>query len=224
MNIAIYARVSKARCNDCGKVEAACTCVEFRGQDTTNQLTQLRAYAAMQGWKVVKEYIDHETGKHGDRMQFQLMYEDSAAGKFKAALCWALDRWTREGIEETFAYIRRLKENGVDFISYTEPHFNTMGPAGELMLAVAAWIAKMERQRISERTKAGLATARLRGKVPGRRAVPVDIRRILALKAAGGKGGSVAGITATLIAEGWKGSRETVRRVLVREEIVTREQ
>ena len=34
--------------------------------------------------------------------------------------------------------------------------------AGELMLAVAAWIAKQERLRISERTKAGLALSMLR--------------------------------------------------------------
>jgi DNA invertase Pin-like site-specific DNA recombinase len=36
------------------------------------------------------------------------------------------------------------------------------------MLAVAAWIAKQERQRISERTKAGLARARREGKHCGR--------------------------------------------------------
>ncbi len=30
---------------------------------------------------------------------------------------------------------------GVQFISYTEAHFRTTGPAGELMIAIAAWIA-----------------------------------------------------------------------------------
>ena len=42
------------------------------------------------------------------------------------------------------------------------------GPAGELMLDITAWIAKQERIRISDRTKAGLARARRQGKVPGR--------------------------------------------------------
>jgi DNA invertase Pin-like site-specific DNA recombinase len=47
--------------------------------------------------------------------------------------------------------------------SFTEPHFRTVGPAGELMIAVAAWIVKQEHRRISERTKAGLAKARRQG-------------------------------------------------------------
>ena len=41
-------------------------------------------------------------------------------------------------------------------------------PAGELMLAIAAWIAKQERLRISERTKAGVARAKWQGKHCGR--------------------------------------------------------
>jgi hypothetical protein len=48
--------------------------------------------------------------------------------------------------------------------SLTEPHSRTTGPAGELMIAIAACIAKQERIRISDRTKAGLATARNEGK------------------------------------------------------------
>jgi len=56
----------------------------------------------------------------------------------------------------------------VAFESYTEQHFRTTGPAGELMLAVAAWVSKQERLRISDRTKAGLERARRSGKHCGR--------------------------------------------------------
>lgn len=83
-------------------------------------------------------------------------------------MVWALDRFTREGILETFDHIRKLTLYGVQFESYTEAHFRTTGPAGELMLAVAAWIAKQERLRISERTKAGIERARRQGKHCGR--------------------------------------------------------
>ena len=69
---------------------------------------------------------------------------------------------------ETFTYVEKLREFKVSFESYTEAHFRTTGPAGELMLAVAAWIAKQERLRISERTKAGLERARREGKHCGR--------------------------------------------------------
>jgi hypothetical protein len=51
--------------------------------------------------------------------------------------------------------------------SFSEQHFRMTGPAGELMLDITAWIAKQERIRISDRTRAGLARARRQGKVPG---------------------------------------------------------
>jgi DNA invertase Pin-like site-specific DNA recombinase len=100
------------------------------------------------------------------------------SGISRIALVWALDRFTREGIEVTFAYVRQLKDGGVDFISYTEPHFRTTGPAGTFMLAVAAWIAEQERKRISDRTKTGMETARLRGKVLGRPVKQIDATRV----------------------------------------------
>ncbi len=92
------------------------------------------------------------------------MLGDATRRKFDAVLVWALDRLTREGIKATFDYVKQLKNDGVEFISYSEAHFRTAGPAGELMLAVAAWIADQERIRMSERTKAGLKRAGLRGR------------------------------------------------------------
>ena len=151
MRVAIYARVSTTQ-----------------GQDTENQLAQLRDYATRQKWTVVQEYVDYATGKHSDRDAFKKLFEDASRRAFDIVLVWALDRFTREGVLETFEHVRRLTTWGVAFESYTEQHFRTTGPAGELMLAIAAWIAKQERIRISERTKAGLARARRQGKVPGR--------------------------------------------------------
>jgi DNA invertase Pin-like site-specific DNA recombinase len=39
-----------------------------------NQLLQLREFAAKQGWTVVREYCDYETGSKADRVQFQQMF------------------------------------------------------------------------------------------------------------------------------------------------------
>jgi DNA invertase Pin-like site-specific DNA recombinase len=149
---AIYARVS----------------TKDKGQDTENQLAQLRRYAESQSWEVV-EYIDHETGKHANRAAFQKLFEAASRREINMVLVWALDRFTREGVGETFLHIKKLAGYGVQFESLTEAHFRTTGPAGELMIAIAAWIAKQERSRISERTKAGLATARAKGRQLGRR-------------------------------------------------------
>ena len=110
--VAIYARVS----------------TKDKGQDTENQLRELRRFAKDSGWTVTREYIDHESAKSGQRDEFQAMLSDASQRKFKAVLVWALDRFTREGIEATFGYVRRLKDDGVDFVSYTEAHFRTTGP------------------------------------------------------------------------------------------------
>lgn len=218
MKIAIYARVSKETCNQCSKVREECTCAEYKGQTTENQLRELRAFAESSGWTITREYIDHESAKSGDRDQFQKMLADSSKRKFKAVLVWSLDRFTREGIEATFGYVRQLKTGGVDFVSYSEPHFRTTGPAGELMLAVAAWIAQQERRRISERTKAGMATARLKGKHVGRPFLDVDQAEILERHAAGA---GVMKIANAMTEAGRKVSRETVRRTLRRAEAAT---
>lgn len=152
MTAAIYARVS----------------TKDKGQDTENQLVALREYCQRHGWKIAGEYIDHVSGKTGEREAFRRLFEDASRRIFDVVIVWALDRFTREGVFETFDYVRKLTLNGVQFESYTEAHFRTTGPAGELMLAIAAWIAKQERLRISERTKAGVARAKREGKHCGR--------------------------------------------------------
>ncbi len=151
MRVGIYARVS----------------TRDKGQDVENQLVQLRRYAGAQGWQIT-EFVDQETGKHADRSGFQALFTAASRRELDVVLVWALDRFTREGVAETFLHIKKLLDYGVQFESLTEAHFRTTGVAGELMIAIAAWIAKQERIRISERTKAGLAVARAKGRIGGR--------------------------------------------------------
>jgi DNA invertase Pin-like site-specific DNA recombinase len=151
--VALYARVS--------------TGID-KGQDTENQLVQLREYCQRQGYAIVEEYIDQASGKSSDRDSFRKLFDGASKRLFDRVVVWALDRFSRAGVPKTFEHIRQLTAYGVAFESYTEAHFRTSGPAGELLVAVAAWIAKQERIRISDRTKAGLERARRQGKVPGR--------------------------------------------------------
>jgi DNA invertase Pin-like site-specific DNA recombinase len=131
-----------------------------KGQETANQLKQLREFCESQGWPILAEYEDHESGGKADRTGFREMMTDASRRRFDLLVVWALDRLSREGVPETFGHIRRLSSHGVLFVSFTEAHFRSTGPAGELMIAVAAWIAKQERIRISERVRAGLNQAK----------------------------------------------------------------
>ena len=75
------------------------------------------------------------------------MFAAASRREFDAVVTWALDRLSREGVAQTFEHIKTLLAYGVQYISYTEAHFRTTGPAGELMIAIAAWIAQQERIR-----------------------------------------------------------------------------
>jgi DNA invertase Pin-like site-specific DNA recombinase len=72
-------------------------------------------------------------------------------------------------VARTFEHIKVLCGYGIQFISSSGPDFRTTGPAGELMIAVAAWTAEQEHQHISERTRAGLVKARRAGRCPSAR-------------------------------------------------------
>ena len=73
--------------------------------------------------------------------------------------------------------LQRLQGNGIDFHSYTEEYLATYNDlVRNILLAVMASLAKVEAQRISERTKAGLARARAHGKRLGRPALPESKR------------------------------------------------
>jgi len=107
MRIAIYSRVSTS------------------GQDTANQLVQLRAFAANQGWTVIKEFVDIASGKNGDRQQFKALFAAASRREFDSVLFWSLDRFSREGVFETLQYLQRLTGHGVGYRSFTEQYLDT---------------------------------------------------------------------------------------------------
>ncbi len=81
-------------------------------------------------------------------------------------MVWRLDRLGRN-VVHLITLVEELKERGIEFRSLTE-HIDTSSPGGRLIFTVSAGIAQMERELLSERTKAGLDAARKRGKVGGR--------------------------------------------------------
>ena len=138
-----------------------------KGQDTQDQLAQLQRQAHSQ-CREVYLFVDRTTDKTGDRPEFQKLFESAARREFQVVLVWALDRFLGESVAQTFGNIQKLLRYGVQFVSYTEEHLRTTGPAGARMIPIAGWIAQQERIQISERTKKGLAWARTKGKRLGR--------------------------------------------------------
>jgi DNA invertase Pin-like site-specific DNA recombinase len=172
MRISIYARVS----------------TKDNGQDCENQLRELREFAkhkAGEGWNVVGEYIDKQSGKTADRPAFRRMFEDASRKQFDLVLFWSLDRFSREGVLETLQHLQRLSSHGVEWFSYREEYLRSIGVFKEAVLAILAAIAKQERVRLSERVQAGLGRARAQGKELGRPRRVVSLDRVLQLRDGG---------------------------------------
>ena len=103
------------------------------------------------------------------RSEFARMFEDARKWRFDIVLCWALDRFSREGMMPTIGYLQRLAAAGVGFHSYTEPKLSTDNEMiRDIVLAVMASLAKQERLRHVERIHAGIARARIKGTQSGK--------------------------------------------------------
>jgi DNA invertase Pin-like site-specific DNA recombinase len=176
MRVAIYCRVSTDR------------------QETENQALQLREFAAKQGWTVSHEYVDYESGGKADRAQFQQMFTDASRRKFDLLLFWALDRLSREGALKTLQHLDRLESYGVAYRSFTEPYFDSCGIFKEAVVSIVATLAKQERIRRSERTKAGLARVRASGRRlgPPRRLNGQHTAQVVSLRSLGLSGREIA--------------------------------
>jgi DNA invertase Pin-like site-specific DNA recombinase len=162
LRVALYSRVS----------------TKDKGQDVRNQTDQLHEFCQRQGWSIVKEYTDKASGKRGDRVQFQAMFEAASQREFDCLLFWSLDRFSREGVLETLQHLQRLTAYGVAYRSFTEQYIDSLGPFSDVVISLLAALARQERIRLSERVTAGLARARKEGRIGGRPKVIVSTSKM----------------------------------------------
>jgi DNA invertase Pin-like site-specific DNA recombinase len=195
--VAIYSRVS----------------TKDRGQDTENQLRQLRDFCIKQDYEIACEFVDHASGKRGDREAFQRMFAAASRREFDVVMFWALDRFSREGVFHTLQHLQRLTSYDVGYRSFTEQYLDSCGMFRDAVISILAAVAKQERIRLSERTVAGLERARAQGRIAGRPRVICDREKVLALRRAGQSFGTIAsglGLTKTTVHRIVNNSAETV--------------
>jgi DNA invertase Pin-like site-specific DNA recombinase len=123
-------------------------------------------------------HLEYASGGRWDRPCLQNVLRLIKTGD--VLVVWKLDRLTRS-LSDLLQIIKRLEEAGAGFRSLTEA-IDTTTPAGRMMLQMLGAFAEFERQMIRERTKLGLARARLEGRVGGNRASLTSKQQALALK------------------------------------------
>ena len=112
-------------------------------------------------------------------------------------IVWKLDRLGRS-LKDLIETLNLLDNRGINFISLTE-NIDTTTPGGKLIFHLMGALAEFERDLIRERTNAGLAAARARGRVGGRpRKLSTNGKVALARRLFADKSHSVDDICSTL--------------------------
>ena len=131
---------------------------------TDDQHLDLQRDALMQaGCGVI--YEEAASGKSAARPELEQCRKALRAGDTRVV--WRLDRLGRS-LPDLVHVVNDLEQRGVGFESLTEK-IETSSAAGKLIFHVFAALAEFERGLIRERTHAGLAAARARGRVGGRK-------------------------------------------------------
>jgi DNA invertase Pin-like site-specific DNA recombinase len=123
-------------------------------------------------------YEEKISGKNTDRTELNNCLKALRRGD--TLVVWRLDRLGRS-LKDLMDIVSNLEKTGINFISVTE-HIETETAAGKLIFHLFGALSEFERNLIRERTKAGIAAARARGRKGGRKPI-LDQYKIKEIKA-----------------------------------------
>jgi DNA invertase Pin-like site-specific DNA recombinase len=179
-----------------------------------------KGYATLEGMAHLLGYARISTGDQHPDLQVDALkaagcfrvFVDTASGALAARpaldqildqlrpgdtlVVWKLDRLGRS-LRHLVGTIAALAGRGVGFRSLQE-QVDTTTPGGKLVFHIFAALAEFERDLIQERTSAGLAAARARGRMGGRPALMTEPKIRLAREMYASRQYTVAAIASTL--------------------------
>ncbi|MED4534846.1 recombinase family protein [Metabacillus fastidiosus] len=172
-------------------------------QNLDMQEEAIKKYAAEKGEDCII-YAEKESGGKTDRKE--LANAIKAAQPGNTFVVYKLDRLARS-TKQLYEIADQLEKKKVDLVILGNPELNTTTPGGKLMFTMLSAFAEFERAIIQERTRAGLESARKKGRTGGRPPLKEDTkRRIVKLVKDGER--------ATDIAKEYGIARSTVYKIL----------
>lgn len=152
-------------------------------QTTENQRRELAAYLDARGWTMTREYCDEGiSGSLEHRPALDELLRDARRRRFDVLVCWRLDRLGRN-LKHLITLLEELRALGIEFVSIGEG-IDCTTPAGRLQLHLLGALAEFERDRITERIRAGMDRRKAQGKPLGRprqTITPDDLSRTMHL-------------------------------------------
>lgn len=137
--------------------------VGYARVSTQDQKTELQM-DALKAAGCERVFVEKASGAQRDRPELKAALEYVRAGD--AIVVWKLDRLARS-LKQLIETVDDLQRREIGFRSLTEA-IDTTTPGGRLIFHIFAALAEFERSIIRERTIAGLAAAKTRGRLGGR--------------------------------------------------------
>ena len=161
--------------------------VSSTDQHPENYLPELRRWAADRGVNVVRvltvedsasnEGLAAGKGADFDAARAELA-EGARLGHWNVVLIWSLDRLSRRGYNDLSAVLDKLRGYDCVVWSHQEEWLSTIGPFGEIVVHMLAWMAQQQMAEHSAKVKLGMQRARAEGKaIGGRKDGAKDKRR-----------------------------------------------
>jgi DNA invertase Pin-like site-specific DNA recombinase len=170
------------------------TRVSTSDQTVENQRRELEAVAQRHGWEVVEVFSDQGvSGARDQRPAFDRLRQGITRKDFDVVAAWSVDRLGRS-LQHLLGLLGELKAKGVDLYLHQQG-MDTATPAGRALFQMLGVFAEFERAIIIERVHAGLRRAKAQGVRLGRPRTPVDIGRVVSMRA---EGRSIRGVARAL--------------------------
>jgi DNA invertase Pin-like site-specific DNA recombinase len=153
-----------------------------------SRLEGLRRCCAENGWRLVEEYVDYESGGGVDAFEYERLMADAQRRRFDLVLFHALDLLCRGGCRQAVVDLARLFKLGIGVKCLEEPELDTTREHGAALVALIGLLARQESRQASRRVRKGMSRARRAGKSVGRPPLPIEAQREVArLRRAGSR-------------------------------------
>ena len=144
------------------------------GRVATDEQINTLQFAELRRAGCKKIYKETATGRDAGRPEL-----DQCLGRLKngdTLMVWRMDR-LGASLRDLTEIVNRLASQKAGFVSLTE-RFDTRTSAGRLIYPIFASLTQFERELLRERTGYGLAAARARGRLGGRKPTLSDAQAI----------------------------------------------
>jgi putative DNA-invertase from lambdoid prophage Rac len=184
--------------------------VSTHDQSCERQERDLLAYAEKCGYEVVAVFKETASGTKENRKERTKIMGLARARDIDIVLVTELTRWGRSTVD-LVQTLEQLHGWGVSVIAQTGFQCDLSNAHGKMIAGIMASLAQFERDLLSERVKSGLASARAKGRIGGRKKGYSPIsdkvrKRVLKLRE--------EGFSIRKIAQETKTSKGTVEKII----------